>query len=281
MDQILYHYCGLEAFLSIIKNSTLWLSDIRKYNDYLECVYCRDKINEKIRGFLEDDKEDLEAWNFGYNINSDLSMDMISYVACFSENKDQLSQWRGYADNGAGIAVGFSRESFADLKEAAPSHISFRKVIYDEKEQEKFIEKIARESIKAMETKPVAQVAAELNQNYRLQFPVLKNASFEEEAEWRIIFNDSFSKRKRHVGKNILFSGIRYTVREKRLVSYIEMDFSKLKHNAIKEIWIGPKAEVEIQDIMHLLDVYGYYDDVESYNEFVHIKIAHSASSYR
>ena len=281
MDQILYHYCGLDAFLSIIKNSTLWLSDIRKSNDYLECVYCRDKINEKIRGFLEDDKEALEAWDFGYNINSDLSMDMISYVACFSENKDQLSQWRGYADNGASIAVGFSRESFADLKEAAPSHISFRKVIYDEKEQEKFIERIARESIKAMETKPVAQVAAELNQNYRLQFPVLKNASFEEEAEWRIIFNDSFSKRKRHVGKNILFSGIRYTVREKRLVSYIEMDFSKLKHNAIKEIWIGPKAEVEIQDIMHLLDVYGYYDDVESYNEFVPIKIAHSASFYR
>ena len=281
MDQILYHYCGLDAFLSIIKNSTLWLSDIRKSNDYLECVYCRDKINEKIRGFLEDDKEALEAWDFGYNINSDLSMDMISYVACFSENKDQLSQWRGYADNGAGIAVGFSRESFADLKEAAPSHISFRKVIYDEKEQEKFIERIARDSIKAMETKPVAQVAAELNQNYRLQFPVLKNASFEEEAEWRIIFNDSFSKRKRHVGKNILFSGIRYTVREKRLVSYIEMDFSKLKYNAIKEIWIGPKAEVEIQDILHLLDVYGYYDDVENYNESAPIKIAHSASSYR
>ena len=281
MDQILYHYCGLDAFLSIIKNSTLWLSDIRKSNDYLECVYCRDKINEKIRGFLEDDKEALEAWDFGYNINSDLSMDMISYVACFSENKDQLSQWRGYADNGAGIAVGFSRESFADLKEAAPSHISFRKVIYDEKEQEKFIERIARESIKAMETKPVAHVAAELNQNYRLQFPVLKNASFEEEAEWRIIFNDSFSKRKRHVGKNILFSGIRYTVREKRLVSYIEMDFSKLKYNAIKEIWIGPKAEVEIQDILHLLDVYGYYDDVENYNESAPIKIAHSASSYR
>lgn len=281
MDQILYHYCGLDAFLSIIKNSTLWLSDIRKSNDYLECVYCRDKINEKIRGFLEDDKEALEAWDFGYNINSDLSMDMISYVACFSENKDQLSQWRGYADNGAGIAVGFSRESFADLKEAAPSHISFRKVIYDEKEQEKFIERIARESIKAMETKPVAQVAAELNQNYRLQFPVLKNASFEEEAEWRIIFNDSFSKRKRHVGKNILFSGIRYTVREKRLVSYIEMDFSKLKYDAIKEIWIGPKAEVEIPDILHLLDVYGYYDAVENYNESAPIKIAHSASSYR
>ena len=111
MDQILYHYCGLDAFLSIIKNSTLWLSDIRKSNDYLECVYCRDKINEKIRGFLEDDKEALEAWDFGYNINSDLSMDMISYVACFSENKDQLSQWRGYADNGAGIAVGFSTSS--------------------------------------------------------------------------------------------------------------------------------------------------------------------------
>ena len=53
MDQILYHYCGLEAFLSIIKNSTLWLSDIRKSNDYLECVYCRDKM-EQIREELAD-----------------------------------------------------------------------------------------------------------------------------------------------------------------------------------------------------------------------------------
>lgn len=59
MDQILYHYCGLEVFLSIIKNSTLWLSDIRKSNDYVECVHCRDKINEKINVFLEDDKEDM------------------------------------------------------------------------------------------------------------------------------------------------------------------------------------------------------------------------------
>lgn len=70
--------------------------------------------------------------------------------------------------------MGFSRESFADLKEAALSHISFQKVIYDEIGQENFIEMIARESIKAMETKPVTQVAAELNQNYRLQFPILK-----------------------------------------------------------------------------------------------------------
>lgn len=32
---------------------------------------------------------------------------VVLYAACFSEEKDLLSQWRGYANNGAGVAIGF------------------------------------------------------------------------------------------------------------------------------------------------------------------------------
>ena len=37
--EIVYHYCSLEGFLSIIQNASLWISDISKSNDCLESSY--------------------------------------------------------------------------------------------------------------------------------------------------------------------------------------------------------------------------------------------------
>lgn len=40
-SDIVYHYCSLEAFLSIIQNASLWLSDISKSNDEVPILqYC-------------------------------------------------------------------------------------------------------------------------------------------------------------------------------------------------------------------------------------------------
>ena len=36
-DNIVYHYCGVETFLNIIRNHTLRLSDLCKSTDSLEC----------------------------------------------------------------------------------------------------------------------------------------------------------------------------------------------------------------------------------------------------
>lgn len=45
--ETLYHYCSVETFFNIIKNASLWLSDIEKSNDYEECVVCRELVNKK------------------------------------------------------------------------------------------------------------------------------------------------------------------------------------------------------------------------------------------
>ena len=34
---------------------------------------------------------------------------------CFSESEDQLSQWRGYAQNGKGLAIGFDKRILEEL----------------------------------------------------------------------------------------------------------------------------------------------------------------------
>lgn len=275
---VLYHYCSLEAFLSIIQNASLRLSDISKSNDNQECIYARDKVKQGVEQLLEQNSEWLKSWNFGYSLNSDINKDMVTYVACFSEKKDLLSQWRGYAADGKGIAIGFSENILQILNKINSYVISFQKVIYDLDEQEIYIKKMVDEVVESIELKNIEHVALELNTNYKLKYPVCKNSGFKEEAEWRIIFNSGPGQGKIYTNKGLDFSEVKYRVVRDKLVSYMEMDFSKIKQDIIKEIWIGPKAQVSKVDVMKILACYGYYN--ESYNIETPILISNSESPY-
>lgn len=277
---IVYHYCSLEAFLSIIQNASLWVSDISKSNDYLECAYVRDKIRNRIECRLEDNPEYLHAWRTGYGMNEELNYSMLTYVICFSEKKDFLSQWRGYADDGKGIAIGFCKKMLETLSKTVHHNLDFVKVIYDEKRQEKYIDRVVEENLKKMETKGIGHVGLELNTNYKSQFAIYKNPSFKEEGEWRLIFNSYPDGKEIKVG-NMMFKEPKFRVSKGKLISYVELDFSDIKREFIKEIWIGPKSEVELRDIMQVLSKYDYYDKEEGYGTNTPILITKSLSSYR
>ena len=45
---IIYHYCGVETFLNIIRNHTLRLSDLCKSTDSLELKSLLDAVQEEI-----------------------------------------------------------------------------------------------------------------------------------------------------------------------------------------------------------------------------------------
>lgn len=72
-----------------------------------------------------------------------------------------------------------------------------------------------------------------------------------------------------------------YRVSKGQLISYVELSFANVKSDFVKEIWIGPKSKIELQDIKHVLSRYGYYDEVDDYNEKNPILITKSSSSYR
>ena len=60
------------------------------------------------------------------------------------------------------------------------------------------------------------------------------------------------------------------------------MSFEKIKQDIIKEIWIGPKSEVEIKDVINFLDYCGYYEKSEiGYNSDIPINIKKSSTPYR
>lgn len=252
---IVYHYCSVEAFLNIIQNAKLWLSDIYKSNDTQEFIWLRNQINKKIKEEINQiNQNTLDIWDAFSSID-DGGIEG-TYAVCFSENCDQLSQWRGYAQDGCGMAIGFSKKELKNLKRE--HFLSFGKVIYDEKKQEKFIDKIINENLIKMKNKIIANVAIELNMNYQFDFLLYKNPSFKEEQEWRMITMSNFLQ-KNHINLNeVEFSSPKFRENNGKIISYLEMDFSKIKKKLIKEIWIGPKSKVTENDINKLLNFYDY-----------------------
>lgn len=231
--------------------------------------------------FLAENEEDLKAWKWGIKHGLELNRELLTYCVCFSEKCDQLSQWRGYANNGKGVSIGFNKKLLLKLGKADKHRIAFAPIIYEKRKQDKYVESIVKDNLKKLEMKGIGHVAAELNTNYRLKFPFIKNFSFIEEGEWRIAVST-------HPGLNscikisddFAFSDVKYRVSNEKIVSYTEMNFSKIKQELIKEIWIGPKADITVNDVLSFLNTCGYYEGV-GYNATEPILVRKSVSSYR
>jgi len=111
------------------------------------------------------------------------------FVACFCQNGDLLSQWRGYGSGGEGFAVGFTFRWLSSLET-----IGFRlqKVIYDRALQEDLIlmylmqvsSVAADASFSQEEQSQIWQGAAGVLAPWVVMF---KDPTFVEEQEWRLV----------------------------------------------------------------------------------------------
>ncbi|WP_434042996.1 MULTISPECIES: DUF2971 domain-containing protein [Sorangium] len=105
----IYHYTTIAGLIGILGRRELWASDCRFLNDGAELSYARELF------FAEVDKFDLpQLEDGGYRVAWRTRESSYVFVACFCEEGDLLSQWRGYgADHG--YALGFDVESLRRL----------------------------------------------------------------------------------------------------------------------------------------------------------------------
>ena len=282
--EIVYHYCGVDAFLSIISNAKLWLSDIYKANDSKECTWAKEAITNMIRDYMV--QKEPEMFDKLMKWENEFAGSQPLYAACFSEKPDSLSQWRGYAQEGQGLAIGFSISFLISLnnkEKYAPYR--FQKIAYGiEDSLNKFVIDEAVRIINCGAEKGLGHAAIALA-HPNIEYAFFKNSSFEEEGEWRIACNVAKNFEKMWLGNTGMWVSQRcYRSPAGQIISYIEMDFSSVKQDIIREIWIGPKSRVTQDDIIDFLSDAGYYknsDDLVEYNHEKPIPIIHSESSYR
>ena len=269
----IYHYCDLNGFLSIIKDKKLWVSAANNLNDYSEINWFIDKVHKKLNTIVtEENKEYLnEFWQYK------TASSPMPYICSFSKNGDLLSQWRAYADNGHGIAIGFNRDYFNFFSTPgvlSSVHTNISDVIYSESQQNEHIDEVINlilSPFKNDEGKGMNFMNAVTFMDKYSR--ICKNEAFLEEDEVRIIhtpmiMGDKEGGTRIHGG----ISDLNYRVSAKTITSYFELDFSgEKKHNAILDIILGPKCQFSRFDIELFLSLHG----------FGHVPFRMSNASYR
>lgn len=311
VPRVLYHYCSLATFKSIFDNKSIWLSDIRKSNDSLELEWIMGQCQyymllawtnyvravQQEKGMSVVTLEHFNQFDKLCNLARDYDAedDTKNWVFCLSQKADDLGQWRGYADDGQGISIGFNSAYLKNVNylgysiHTVSQRFGFDKVHYSEKEIKSFFYNVAGLSKITVDMKPddvIQYMKRAVGFSY-LYAPLYKSEKFKDEKEWRIFYSmdmeevekgvvPGISNEKNDFSEFLTLGKYAFAQKGKTLVSHLELGLPLLK-NAIHSVTIGPKAEVTPTDIRMYLMSIGLLDNIDDKG----IEIHRSAISYR
>lgn len=275
----LYHYCTAEAFVSIIRYRSIWLSSLTLSNDTLEGRLVSRTIMELAR---EDDLDlhTLQRLEQSIAIIEEM-FDGLGF--CLSEDGDLLSQWRGYADDARGLSIGFSQaylEKLSQLNEEQKlPNFTLQKVVYDPEAHKAELSPTYTELRKLiddgvfrnpgisslLDTRSGDEIRAQklifdqANQKLFIKlfelYPKifkLKAPAFREEREWRLV--SSLIKNVDH--------DCDYRNAAGRIVPFRSFNLINIDVPAIDEVILGPKHPTPSPVVSAILKRYGF-DGVE------------------
>ncbi|UPJ39776.1 DUF2971 domain-containing protein [Bradyrhizobium sp. 40] len=263
LPTLIYHYCDANALLGILQNRQVWATDTNYLNDADELASLFKNVvghlaAKRTKGseFLIEQFQKISATAATFRRGL---IGLGVYVACFSEDGDVLSQWRAYAADGMGFAIGFDPSRFRVLKEDREA--SPKRMIYGGSVEERIVTKYFSDFASALA--PFANRLQtfgwpEMSFDSWLQLRIseflhevafeCKHPAFHEEQEWRII---------------ALQGEVRYRASANRLVPYRVLDMTSAQNEKlmpIEEIVIGPCAPaMESERVLtYLADSLGY-----------------------
>ena len=261
-DSIAYMYCPLTALLSIIKNGEIYASDPLKMNDSEELLWFLNECKH-----IDNYEQLLDLLGFEASIDKIAETILNNgqrnvFISCFSALDDSLSQWRGYGDDGKGVAIGF------DIKHIAASYLSAVdcKIKYGIPSYndiyEYFLEYNSFSDSIDNQKKQIALYNHLLF--YSAQY---KNPSFRDEKEIRIIFEKYNWLHNVRIEAESLQNSNPYFKTDYRLINN-DLDITEyakiqLPPKNIKRIVIGPKCKLKVNELKGILNYYlGYIPDV-------------------
>jgi hypothetical protein len=276
-EEVIYHYCGLDSFEKIVNSQTIWLTNALKTNDRYEIKW----ITELLKSF-PDIKSHIKVNKFKTLYEYYVKSFIRPHIACFSKEGDILSQWRGYANNGKGVSIGFDRKYFEAIakRDQDQKEISIKKVVYLENDQKQELKRL----IDARDFKGFAEVNEDFNvgdivlASELVQLGVkFKHYTFEEEKEVRVIqiFDKLALETDAFKYLTPETNPFKYKGTDDDLTSYVELPLKPLDPPettppSIKEIIIGPKCKADEADVNDFVkSQFGYT-----------IKVKRSKSSY-
>jgi hypothetical protein len=127
----LHHYTTIGGLQGILASGLLRAGHVRYCNDPYELRYASEVVRDYLsarRAALGD--EVVQRAMAALSSKLDRETDDDTYVVCFTELPDDLNQWRAYAADGTGYALGFGTTDWN-----LPREWSLYKIVYERDDQ--------------------------------------------------------------------------------------------------------------------------------------------------
>ena len=210
----LFHYTGAAAIRGILQSGTVWASGAQYMNDWMEVVYGYDIVMNGLRDLLDNRKVSGRSRIVLHRVlrlmDEPDSPFIDAYFASFCEKGNLLSQWRAYAGT-QGFAIEFDplvvKRQLTLTTKAPARNLRLAKIEYDpQKQQQSFRELIdeVRETIGSTSThadkNTLIPTLVEFSRMVLSSWAAtVKHPGFEEEQEWRVIFQPLMTADERYL----------------------------------------------------------------------------------
>ena len=242
---IIYHYTDGAGLRGILETGNIWCTDIFNLNDTSEIrhgvAHASELLSTAASAGDATPALRLFAKKVVEELNGHIEESANYFVCCFSSAGDDLGQWRAYADDGRGYAIGFDagilERAFMD---AAPeNHSTFPLCYEDEKLRSMQVELVTQArhilSTAAGNINPrlLADLSVRLSVNVIYCSIFFKHHGYSNEQEYRFL--------QVHRG-DLPVNNLKIRSRPYSLIRYCEFDWKKRAAQALKEVVIGPAA---------------------------------------
>lgn len=274
---VLYYYCKMDTFKSMLRTKTLWLTDLTRSNDAEEVKRAYYNLWKRIRTQLEatDIDKDVLASQFemldsAFEVQSSVD---VPFGCCFCSENDLVQQWREYGEDGFGVAVGFDLDAIPGLSQQYPitsadisRAIGYEKVIYDSEQLEAEVSQICYAAMRRYGYHAWLMAILPTFKHYAA---FIKNPTFRDEKETRIVYypDDGFINS---------INGL--SDLETNVVPHYCLSWHNNGASALRSVTIGYENDANEEDIAKLLIQAGLTDDIPisrsecSYRSRIHTK---------
>jgi hypothetical protein len=264
----LYHYINAAGMRGILESQKVWFTSYPHLNDPSELVYGMEIVHRLLREMSR--KADDGLVHMFCEMVDDLFRpnnfkDTFGfYIASLSRARNDLAQWRAYADNGRGFAIGLAPHLFEAVENLNPQPTEYivMPVVYGEEnavrryslaiEAAAAIVKANRPHLadKAVGIPFLREMANRLISSQLIGVSLgTKHGAYSHEQEVRLVMIGTTETQKPHVKTRI---------RGAEIVPFIEGDMPLRNNGGIVEIVVGPAAGPTATDsVQKLLESFG------------------------
>lgn len=281
---LLYHYANYDTLWKILESDSFFARNIRFSNDANEYMTGRTVIEK----FVEENHK-FDEGNIRNIVQQEIQKNpMMYFMVCFCEDGDLLSQWRGYAKNGVSIGLDFkggyknrhdierhvehfcvvNNKKFQDMNDKGRGNYNCKYYLDDKDTGITFVQMPYKvQYISKGDRKKADAILSKLYDSEKYEdykdgadkliryIPFLKDKSFEEEKEHRLIFDMEYLGVSRANSDYVCSKKIEYLEQDGIKKPYINVEFGRAKNKLsdVANIYVG-KDVLDLKDVLEKID---------------------------